>query len=360
MARLLPFGKSAEDQTNMERTLSIPVWARWLALLTIIFVLGIALRTFAAQSTIGVSAWLPWLNQPTVILYFTDPTRLYLVPVSRSLSAHENLPHQALQALIEGPKEGAGLLSALPAGTKIRSFDVRDGVAFVDLSASFLTNPVLSQVEESSASTSTALPAPVGRGLGSTNLATGNIVQAAAAIEKTLTALPEVQEVSLTIEGQPLEMVIDLPPPPPEDTTATLYFVYGDYLVPVDYLLPDRVNTPRQALELYLQGPPSEGNLAGLPPGMELLDFEFNPANGLARVNLTYTEEVRAMAIADPEKTRQVLTSIIFTLTEYPEVQAVMLDFEGRDQLGLGQCSNLLRTAQLRPPILNNEQTAGF
>lgn len=330
MARLLPFGKSAEDHTNRERVHSMPVWARWLALVTIIFLLGIALRISATQSIVDMSAWLPWLNQPTVTLYFTDSEGLYLVPVSRPISASENLPYQALQELIKGPTEGASLLSALPAGTKIRSFDVRDGVALVNLSKSFLANPVR------------------------------NIVQAAAAVEKTLTALPEVQEVSLTIEGQPLETVIDLPPAPAEETTATLYFVYGDYLVPVDYSLPDGRNTPRQALELYLQGPPPEGNLAGLPPGVELLDFEFNPDNGLAQVNLTYTEEVRAMAIADPGKTHQVLTSIIFTLTEYPDVQAVMLDFEGHDQLGLGQCRNLLRTAQLRPTILNNEQTAGF
>jgi len=205
MARLLQGRESvAEDQTSRKQALSIPVWARWLALLIIIFVLGIVLRTFAAQSTIDVSAWLPWLNQPTVTLYFTDPEGLYLVPVSRPISNHDNLPHQALQGLIDGPKESTGLLSTLPSSTKIRSFDVRDGVIFVDLSESFLTNPVR------------------------------NIVQAVTAIEKTLTALPEVQEVSLTIEGQPLETVIDLPPAPAKETTATLYFVHGDYLVPVN------------------------------------------------------------------------------------------------------------------------------
>jgi spore germination protein GerM len=330
MARLFPVGKSAEDQTNRERIRSIPVWGRWLALVIIMVALGIVLRIFAAQSPMDVSAWLPWLNQPTVTLYFTDPEGMYFVPISRPLSASEDLPQQALQKLIDGPKAGTGLVSALPADTKIRSLAVRDGIAFVDLSASFLTNPVRT------------------------------VGQAVTAVEKTLAALPEVQAVSLSIEGQPLAAVIDLPPVPAEETTATLYFVHGAYLVPVDYSLPTRANTPRQALELYLQGPPAEGSLAGLPPGTELLDFDFNPTNGLARINLTYSEEIRAMAIADPAKTRQVLTSIIFTLTEYPDVKAVMLDFEGHDQLGLGQCSSLLRTAQLRPTILNHEQTARF
>ena len=44
------------------------------------------------------------------------------------------------------------------------------------------------------------------------------------------------------------------------------------------------------------------------------------------------------------------------TLTELKEVQAVMLDFEGQAQLGLGQCRDLLRTVQLRPDILNDER----
>lgn len=330
MARLFPFGKSAEDQTNRERMCSILVWGRWLALVIIIIALGIVLRIFAVQSPMDVSAWLPWLNQPTVTLYFTDPEGVYFVPISRHISASEELLHQALQELIDGPKAGTGLVSALPSDTKIRSLVVRDGIAFVDLSASFLTNPVR------------------------------NVRQAVTAVEKTLAALPEVQEVSLSIEGQPLAAVIDLPPLPAEETTATLYFVHGNYLVPVDYALPNQANTPRQALELYLQGPPAGGTLAGLPPGTKLLDFDFNLTNGLVRINLTYTEAIRAMALADPAKTRQVLTSLIFTLTEYPDVKAVMLDFEGHDQLGLGQCSSLLHTAQLRPTILNREQTVGF
>lgn len=330
MARLFPDRKSAEDQTNREPIHSIAVWVRWLALVTILVALGIALRVFAAQSPINVSVWLPWLNRPTVTLYFTDPQGMYFVPIARPITASEDLPQQALQELIHGPKADTGLLSALPADTQIRSLAVREGIAFVDLSASFLANPV--------------------HGMG----------QAVTAVEKTLTALPEVQEVNLSIEGQPLESVIDLPATPVEATTATLYFVHGAYLVPVDYALAASTNGPRQALELYLQGPPAEGNLAGLPPGTKLLDFDFSPNNGLVRVNLAYTEAIRAMAMADPEQTRQVLTAIIFTLTEYPEVKAVMLDFEGNDQLGLGQCSSLLHTAQLRPTILNPEQTTGF
>lgn len=325
MARLFPVGKSAADQTKREQIHVIAVWARWLTLVTIVVALGIVLRLFAAQSPLAVRAWLPWLNQPTVTLYFTDPEGLYFVPVARPIAVSEDLPQQALQELMKGPKVGTGLVSALPADTQIRSVELWDGTAFVDLAASFLTPSVR------------------------------HIGQAVTAIEKTLTALPAVREVSLSIEGQPLDAVIDLPPVPATATTATLYFVHGAYLVPVDYALSASTNDPKQALDLYLQGPPAEGNLAGLPPGTKLLDFDFSPNNGLVRVNLAYTEAIRAMAMADPEQTRQVLTSIIFTLTEYPEVNAVMLDFEGHDQLGLGQCSSLLHTAQLRPTILNHE-----
>jgi spore germination protein GerM len=330
---LLPLRKeTVENQKNLARLFPLPIQARWLVLIVTILILGAILRFIPSQSLTGdLGAWLPWLNRSTVTLYFADPTGLYLVPVSRPMSVDEDLPHLALKELIQGPKVDAGLQGTIPPDTEIRRLEIRESVAYVDLSNVFL----IDRAEE-------------------------DIAQAVAAVEKTLTALPEVEDVILMVEGQPLEETTDIQPALAEDSSGTLYFVYGDYLTPVEDMIPGEANIPRLAMEAYLQGPPSDGLLAGLPPGTELLNFDFDPNNGLAYVNLTYTEEIRALAIAEPEKMTRTLTSIITTLTEFPEVHAVMLDFEGHAQLGLGQCRSLLRTPQSRPTILNDERTVGF
>ncbi len=330
MARLVsPSKMITKSQTSESYQFAVPVWARGLALVMVVLILGTVLRVFVSQSSSGkAGAWLPWLNQPTVTLYFTDPEGLYLVPVSRPISSNEELTRVALQELIKGPQTSTGLSETLPPHTEIKRLDIQNGVVYVDLSETFLTE--------------------------------SDIIQAAAAVEKTLTALPQVKQVRLTVEGRSVGDVAGKGLAAAGETTVTLYFVHGDYLVPVDRFLSEEKNSPRQTMEIYLQGTSSDSSLAGLPAGIKLLDFDFNPENGLAKVNLTYTEDIRALAIADPKKIRLLLTSIIVTLTEFPEVQAVMLDFEGHGQLGLGQCRNLLRTPQLRPTILNDERMLGF
>jgi len=56
---------------------------------------------------------------------------------------------------------------------------------------------------------------------------------------------------------------------------------------------------------------------------------------------------------------RLLLLGLIASLTEFPSVGAVRLDFEGQSRLGLGQCSDLLRTPQKRPELLNDERLLG-
>lgn len=128
-----------------------------------------------------------------------------------------------------------------------------------------------------------------------------------------------------------------------------LFFVAGELVVAV----PSAASTPREALAAYLGGP-AEAGLVGLPADVEVLGYEHDGRNGLLRVNLSYSPAVRALATEEPETMRRVLLGLIATLTAYPEVQAVMLDFEGRARLGVGQCAELLRTPQRRPDVLND------
>jgi hypothetical protein len=62
------------------------------------------------------------------------------------------------------------------------------------------------------------------------------------------------------------------------------------------------------------------------------------------------------LALDKPERMRLVLLGLIATLTEFPVVRTVQIDFQGQTRLGLGQCSDLLRTPQPRPQLLNDER----
>jgi hypothetical protein len=128
-----------------------------------------------------------------------------------------------------------------------------------------------------------------------------------------------------------------------------LHFVAGELIV----ALPSDAASPREALDAFLAGPAVSG-LAGLPADVRLLGYAYDARNGLLRVDLSYSAAVRALAADEPETMRRVLLALIATLTSYPEVQAVMLDFEGRARLGVGQCAELLRTPQRRPTLLND------
>lgn len=137
---------------------------------------------------------------------------------------------------------------------------------------------------------------------------------------------------------------VEAPEPSP-----LLYYVAGELIVAI----PTVADGPRAALAAYLAGPADAG-LAGLPADVRLLGYEHDARNGLLRVNLSYSPAVRALATDEPETMRRVLLGLIATLTSHPEVQAVMLDFEGRARLGVGQCAELLRTPQRRPDVLND------
>ena len=64
----------------------------------------------------------------------------------------------------------------------------------------------------------------------------------------------------------------------------------------------------------------------------------------------------RELALDNPARMRTVLLGLIASLTEFPEVRAVRLDFGGHTRLGLGECSDLLGTPQPRPELLNDER----
>jgi len=260
----------------------------------------------------GLAAWRPGGTTTMVTLYFADGRSFF--PVSRRMPTGDDLPRAALQALLAGPSAASGLTSPIPPGVEIRSVTLAGGVAHVDLSAAFLGED-------------------------------GDTQAAEAAVFETMTALPGVTSVALSVEGKSLAESNRVP---------LLYYASANGLVAV----PVSVTDPRAALTKYLSGPP-DPELTSLPPDVRLLSYEHDPTDGLLSLNFTYTPSVRELALEKPERMRLLLLGLIAGLTEFPQVRAVQLDFEGRSRLGLGQCSDLLRSPQPRPALLNDERLLG-
>ncbi len=242
-------------------------------------------------------------------LYFSQGR--FLFPVSRRLPNKEGLPQAVLQALIAGPAPQSGLKNPIPPGVGVLSFSLREGVAHIDLSA---------------------VPEEAG---------TAHVAETA--IIETLTALPEVNSVEITVKGKPFGTRVKRRP--------LLYFASPNGLV----AMPVTAMNARDALDVYLSGPPDPA-LTGLPSDVRLLDSTYSSSDRLLSLKFSYTSSLRALAVDRPDRMRTVLLGLIASLTEFDEVRAIQLDFGGQTRLGLGQCSDLLRSPQPRPALLNDER----
>ena len=269
---------------------------------------GFWLRSLDPEKFGLTAAWRPWARTTIVNLYFSDGR--FLVPVSRAMPMNDDLPRATLQALLAGPKPGSGLKSSIPRGVEIRSLKIESGVTRVDLSAAILDG------EDETAET---------------------------AIIETMTALPGVNSIVLSADGKSFTSLARRKP--------LLYYASATGLAAV----PVSATGPRAALELYLSGP-TASDLAGLPSDIGFPVYEYNGRDGLLSLKFAYTPSIRTMAVEKPHRVRLVLLGLIASLTEFSEVRAVQLDFGGQTRLGLGQCSDLLRTPQARPQLLNDER----
>jgi spore germination protein GerM len=261
-------------------------------------------RTYDSPSLARLWSW----TRPQVAsLYFSNGR--FLVPVSRRLPAGDDAPRASLAALLDGPSQQNGLRSPIPGGVRVRSLQVTDGHARIDLTSS-------------------------GERLDET---------AVTAVVDTMTSLPVVDTVSLAENGRVVASRVKRVP--------LLYFSSAQGLVAVA----NPAGTPRDTITAYLAGP-REPALHGLPPDVRLLTFRETGARGGVSLEFTYTNSLRTLAVERPDTMRQVLLGMIATLTDLPSIRTVTLDFEGHARLGLGQCSDLLGVPQPRPRMLNDER----
>ncbi len=63
---------------------------------------------------------------------------VFYVPVTRVVTAKEDLVQAALEELLKGPRPGSNLFSDLPAGVKMRNYNLKGGILEVDLSRELL------------------------------------------------------------------------------------------------------------------------------------------------------------------------------------------------------------------------------
>jgi hypothetical protein len=254
-------------------------------------------------------SWLPWMGRTSVTLFFSDGE--YLVPVSRTVPRDEATPQALVGALLAGPAEGTGLVSLVPEGTVARSVSTDGSSLSVDLSGTYATNASPLSHE---------------------------------ALYQSMRSWPGVDQVSVTVDGVPLET----------NTSGHLLYFYDETH---DMLVAQTTNRVRvgDLLAVYLEGP-DDPRLTGLPADIESLSIDL-ASNDLLTLGFTFRESLRSFAVDHPESVRRVLEGLIATFsTGFPDVGGILLDFEGHNTLGLGQCANLLNTAQLMPEVLNDER----
>jgi spore germination protein GerM len=285
---------------------------RWLLLAAAAVVIGLAGRVLVSGDGTDnpLLNWLPWMNRQSVTVYFGDPVTGYLVPVSRTVSSNAE-PGEIIESLLEGPDEGTGLVDLMPADTTHVSTSMDGSVLSVDLAGD-------ADAFEDAATRDALL--------------------------WSLASWPGADVARVRVAGTELG-------------PASLHLVYF-YDEARDMMIarPTSRQGPREVLAEFLTGP-DEARLAGLPSDVTLLTYDYSRNNGLLSLDFTYLPSVRELAVDHPEAMRRVLESLLATLTTgFPEIEAVWLDFEGHEALGLGQCADLLRTAQTRPEVLNDER----
>ena len=281
-------------------------------LVVVALIIGLIGRSVVSDGTdSGFVRWLPWLNQTAVTLFYGDAAGDYLVPVSREISPDDARPEVLIETLLAGPANGSGLVTLIPDGTVATSVVLENGALHVDLSGSYRA--------------------------GASELTHESVLQ-------SMRSWPGVDAVSVTVDGIPLEF----------DSTGHLIYFYDeahDMLV----ARPTDMELPRDVLAEYLAGS-GDPRLAGLPADIESLGANLG-SNQLLTLEFTFRDSLRDYAIDHPSSVRRVLEGLIATFsTGFPQVGGVLLDFEGHNALGLGQCANLLNTVQSQPKVLNDER----
>ncbi|WP_258358959.1 GerMN domain-containing protein [Moorella sulfitireducens (nom. illeg.)] len=251
-----------------------------------------------------------------VLVYYLTGDGSYLVPVTVTFTPTREVAKVAVEKLLAGPRV-EDLKGVMPDGVKLRDIYILDDqqTVYVDLTKELLQLQDKQQAE-----------------------------RAINALVLTLTGLDNTRYVQVLVEGQPVSEVgglrLDMPLTRPaivnnllkRENQEGVQVYFNDatvkFLVPVTVALPpgaDGSNLPRAAVLALLAGPPPDSGLVRTVwPGTRLLEFKIE--NGLATVD--FSREVIGYGGGSTAEI-SFLNSLLFTLTQFPEIDRVQLLIEG-------------------------------
>lgn len=247
-------------------------------------------------------------------VYYAAPDNRYLIGHSIAVqpTSEEDLPQQLLELLLKAP-EGTGLRSALPAGTRILSATVADGLCTVDLSAEFETKRFFS---------------------------IGGRCMSLLSIVNTLTGLEDIERVEFTVEGGLLIRYGSLSITEPlvrdercigpvrtglGERDATAYLCHGseNLLLPIPVRLPQSgtVGDAELLLRALLSDPGTNG-IRSLIPAETALNFVTIDA-GICHMDLT------AEFVSEPDTLPYAIRVLTASLCTLDGVEQVKITVDG-------------------------------
>ena len=252
-----------------------------------------------------------------LLLWFAADQSLQEVPTA-ALASQPYQGEASVAALLDGPEAGGGLVSAIPAGTRLLDWRVEDGIAHVDLSQ------------------------PYG------DLVGVDLTVADYSIALTLTQLEGVDGVRITVNGSDPEggggrvlyaedVVFSGVEEEPVELSAALYFRRSGtqelgYELRV-FQLTEEDDPTLAVLEALLEGPQDEGLAAILPEGLEVRSVRVE--NGVCYADLS---AVLLESVPDSREEQElVVYSIVNTLCSLDTVDGVELQVEGEALESYGQ-----------------------
>lgn len=262
-------------------------------------------------------------------LYYPDINNRFLVPVTRKISSTEMIARSIVENLIAAAEPDpelsrVKLYPPIPSNTIIRGLNIEDGLATLNLSASFLTYP--QETER------LVLGSICGSLLQFENIKRVLITVEGVKIDKFPGGTPgrdPFEEEDVMINPEISDEVEDYQ----SSTALTVYFAYGApnriLYVPVIRVLsdPPAEDPAKASLEELLAGPRHRSDLfSDIPADTRLLDFEIK--DGIAIVNLSAEFTGYHGGKTGEEN---MLNLIVLTLTAYEAVDEVKILVAGKE-----------------------------
>ncbi|MHB1126789.1 MAG: GerMN domain-containing protein [Bacillota bacterium] len=258
-------------------------------------------------------------SKDEVIVYFTAQEGNYLVPVTLPINPTRDLARIAVEKLLAGPADEF-LQWTIPEETKLREMHMLGRTAYLDLTSDM--ESIQSQEEA---------------------------LRAIESLVFTITDLPEVDSVFITIDGKAVKELagVDTSRPLTRPETinylreqqkgkskAKIYFADSNalYLIPVTVELKaepaDLLGKARGVMEALIKGPPQASGLnRTIWPGTRLLGIQIAGE----QVEIDLSSNVIGYGGGSTME-YLLINSLLFTLTDLPGINKIQLLIEGKKQ----------------------------